>query len=148
VAFWVESTAQEVAGAMMDGVYAPFSARVGQQDAARYYGETLFTPQGTLDPQRWQQEYARLGGQGLAAAINGGAAWRRARGLPVLLPASRFQPTGSQITMQTPAAGTVPASGPPGAPPGVPGMAGPGMMVNPGPPVPITGPGVPGPPGA
>jgi hypothetical protein len=93
VAFWIETTAQDVSRAMMDGMFAPFSARLSQSDSARYYGETLFTPQGTLDPDQWWAEYARVGPDGLARAINGGAAWRRQMGLAVLLPVSRFQPT-------------------------------------------------------
>lgn len=94
VAFWIETTAKDVAGAMMDGMFAPFGARIGQDETARYYAETLFTPQGTLDPQQWWAEYARIGPDGLAKAINGGAAYRRQRGLAVLLPVSKFQPTG------------------------------------------------------
>ena len=96
VAFWIESTARDVARAMMDGVYAPFSARVSPQEQARYYAETLFTPQGTLDPVVWGKESARLGPEGLSRAING-AAVCRSRGLPVLLPQSRFQPSGMQL---------------------------------------------------
>jgi hypothetical protein len=134
VAYWVESTAQDVARAMMDGVYAPFAARVSPDQAARFYAETLFTPDGSLDPAQWQKEYARLGPQGLAAAINGAARYRQQRGLRVLLPTSRFQPVATQMTMQTPAAGIVAdAAGAPAPPegefsPGVPGMAQYGMM--------------------
>ena len=62
----------------MDGIYAPFAARVSPEQAARFYAETLFTPEGSLDPAVWQKEYARLGPQGLATAINGGAAYRGA----------------------------------------------------------------------
>ena len=76
------ATAQDVAGAMMDGVYAPFGARINPTEQARYYGETLFTPQGSLDPGQWWAEYQRLGPEGLAGAINGGARWRRSVGLP------------------------------------------------------------------
>ena len=79
VAFWIESTARDVARAMMDGVYAPFSARVSPQEQARYYAETLFTPQGTLDPVVWGKEFARLGPEGLSRAINGAAVYRRSR---------------------------------------------------------------------
>jgi hypothetical protein len=112
VAFWIETTAQDVARSLMDGVYAPFSARVTADDQAQFYGETLFTPEGTLDVDQWQKEYARLGPQGLARAINGAALWRRARGLRVLLPQSRFQPVGSDMTGITPAAGiTAPPEG-------------------------------------
>lgn len=110
VAYWIESTAKDVAGAMMDGIYAPFGARIGPQQQARYYGETLFTPQGSLDPTQWWAEYQRLGPEGLANAINGGARWRRQLGLPVLLPASRFQetsvgPTPGGVVDTTPAGG-------------------------------------------
>jgi hypothetical protein len=113
VAYWIETTAQDVARAMMDGMYAPFSARISQSDAARYYGETLFTPQGQLDPDQWWAEYRRLGPDGLARAINGGAQWRRAHGLRVALPVSRFQPTGvgpdtSGTVALTPASGAQP----------------------------------------
>jgi hypothetical protein len=113
VAWWIESTAQDVARAMMDGMYAPFSARISQSDAARYYGETLFTPEGALDPDQWWAEYSRLGPDGLARAINGGAQWRRARGLRVALPVSQFQPTGvgpdtSGTVALTPASGEQP----------------------------------------
>lgn len=94
VAFWIEATAQEVARAMYDGIHAPFAARISSEEQARYYAETLFQPDGTLDPQQWWAEYARVGPDGLAKAINGGAAYRRARGLAVLLPASKFQQTG------------------------------------------------------
>jgi hypothetical protein len=95
---------------MMDGAYAPFGARISAQDQARYYGETLFTPQGQLDPGQWQAEYQRLGPDGLAQAINGGARWRRQRGLPVALPVSRFQetsvgPTPGGVVDETPAGG-------------------------------------------
>lgn len=117
VAFWIESTAQDVAHAMMDGMYAPFSARLNQGDTARYYGETLFTPQGNLDPEQWWAEYARLGPDGLAKAITGGAGWRRRMGLAVLLPASRFQPTGvgpdsGGTVAMTPASGEQPDAPP------------------------------------
>lgn len=105
VANWIEQTAREVARSMMDGVYAPFSARVSPQEQARYYAETLFTPEGTLDPVVWGKEYARIGPEGLSRAINGAAAYRRSRGLPVLLPISRFQPTASDMVGVTPAAG-------------------------------------------
>jgi len=129
VTHWVESTAQDVAGAMMDGVYAPFSARVSPQEQARYYGETLFTPQGQVDPKQWWAEYQRLGPEGLATAINGGAAWRRQHGLPVALPVSRFQetpvgPTPGGVVDTTPAGGW-PALTPQGQP-------GPGALVPPG----------------
>ena len=118
VAYWIETTAQDVARAMMDGMYAPFSARISQGDTARYYGETLFTPEGQLDPTQWWAEYARLGPDGLARAIDGAAQWRRARGLRVALPVSQFQPTGvgpgpSGTVSLTPASGTPPeAPGP------------------------------------
>jgi hypothetical protein len=133
VAFWVESTAQDVARALMDGIYAPFGARISPQQQARYYGETLFTPQGQLDPQQWQAEYQRLGPEGLAAAINGGAGWRRQMGLPVFLPTSRFQetsvgPAPGGVVDTTPAGGW-PAATPAGTPgPGaiVPGQSPPG----------------------
>jgi hypothetical protein len=92
-AHWLETTAQDVSRTMRDGVYAPFSARVSPQEQARYYGETLFTPQGQVDPKQWWAEYQRLGPEGLATAINGGAQWRRQHGLPVALPVSRFQET-------------------------------------------------------
>ena len=116
VAYWIETTAREVARSMMDGVYAPFSARVSPQEQARYYAETLFTPQGSLDPVVWGKEFARLGPEGLSRAINGAAAYRRSRGLPVLLPQSRFQPTASDYLGVTPAAGiTAPSEG--GEPP-------------------------------
>jgi hypothetical protein len=110
VTYWLESTAQDVSRAMMDGAYAPFGARISAQDQARYYGETLFTPQGQLDPGQWQAEYQRLGPDGLAQAINGGARWRRQRGLPVSLPVSRFQetsvgPTPGGVVDTTPAGG-------------------------------------------
>jgi len=134
VAYWLETTSQDAAKDLMDGVYAPFAARVNPEQAARFYAETLFTPEGTLDPKQWQKEYARLGPQGLADAINGGARYRLQRGLRVLLPTSRFQPVGTQMTLPTPAAGIVPdAAGLPAPPegeytPGVPGMVGQGMM--------------------
>lgn len=108
VAFWIETTANEVAAAMFDGTYAPFAARVSPEQAARFYGERLFTPQGSLEPAMWAKEYARLGAEGLASAINGGARWRRARGLPVALPVSKFQPTGVGMVGVTPAAGPPP----------------------------------------
>jgi hypothetical protein len=113
VAYWIETTAREVARSMMDGVYAPFSARVSPQEQARYYAETLFTPEGTLDPVVWGKEFARLGPEGLSRAINGAAAYRRSRGLPVLLPVSRFQPTGSDMVGVTPAAGITEIEAPP-----------------------------------
>ena len=133
VAYWVETTAQDVSRAMMDGMYAPFGARITPAEQARYYGETLFTPQGQLDPQQWWAEYARLGPAGLADAINGGAHWRRRMGLPVLLPVSRFQetpvgPTPGGVVGTTPAGGW-PAHTPQGEPgPGalIPGMPPPG----------------------
>jgi hypothetical protein len=103
VAFWVESTAKDVAGAMMDGPFAPFAARVSPSEQARYYGETLFETSGHLDPNRWWVEYQRLGADGLSQAINGGARWRRQHGLAVILPQSQFQPTGEQMTQMTPA---------------------------------------------
>ena len=120
VAYWIESIAKDVSGAMMDGMYAPFSARLGQSDTARYYGETLFTPDGQLDPQQWWAEYARLGPDGLARAINGGARWRRSMGLRVSLPVSKFQPTGvgpdsSGTVPLTPASGAQPDAPPPTA---------------------------------
>jgi hypothetical protein len=134
VAYWLEAESRAVARALMDGTYAPFAARVNPDQAARFYAETLFTPEGSLDPAVWQKEYARLGPQGLAAAINGGAAYRRQRGLRVLLPVSRFQPVGTQMTMPNPAGGIVTAADAATAPPegeyspGVPGMVGYGMM--------------------
>lgn len=118
----------------MDGAYAPFSARVSPEQAARFYAETLFTPEGTLDPKAWQKEFARLGAQGLANAINGAARYREQRGLKVLLPTSRFQPVGTQMTLPNPAAGIVTDAAGISAPPegeyspGVPGMVGQGMM--------------------
>lgn len=120
VAFWIETMAQDVSRAMMDGMYAPFSARLNQSESARYYGETLFTPQGNLDPQQWWAEYARIGPDGLARAINGGAAWRRQMGLAVLLPVSKFQPTGvgpdsGGTVPVTPASGEQPDAPPPEA---------------------------------
>ena len=124
VAFWIEATAKDVAGAMMDGMYAPFSARLGQSDTAKYYGSTLFTPEGQLDPDQWWAEYARLGPDGLARAINGGARWRRQMGLRVALPVSKFQPTavgpdsGGTVPL-TPASGVQPDAPPPEAYPGV-----------------------------
>jgi hypothetical protein len=125
VAFWIEATAQDVSRAMMDGMYAPFSARLGQEETARYYGSTLFTPDGQLDPQQWWAEYARIGPDGLAKAINGGAAWRRRMGLRVSLPVSKFQETGVGPSSGG-TVGVTPAGGWPGnTPPGEPGPDGP-----------------------
>lgn len=120
VAYWIESISKDVAGAMMDGMYAPFSARLNQSDAAKYYGSTLFTPEGQLDPTQWQAEFSRLGPDGLARAINGGARWRRQMGLRVSLPVSQFQPTGigpdsSGTVPVTPASGAQPDGPPPEA---------------------------------
>ena len=136
MAHWVETTAQDVARAMMDGVYAPFGARISATDQARYYGETLFTPQGSLDPQQWWAEYQRLGPEGLAGAINGGARWRRSVGLPVLLPVSRFQETAVGPTPGG-VVDTTPAGGWPEATPQ--GQPGPGALL-PGLPQPGSGP--------
>lgn len=120
VAHWIETTAKDVSGAMMDGMYAPFSARISQSDAARYYAETLFKPDGSLDPAQWWAEYARLGPDGLARAINGGAQWRHAHGLRVALPVSKYQPTGvgpdsSGTVAMTPASGHPPDAPDPSA---------------------------------
>lgn len=107
VAYWIEATAKEVAGAMYDGVHAPFAARISPSQAARYYGEVLFNPDGTLDPEVWRKEYARIGPAGLATAIRTGAQWRRQMGLRVNLPMSRFQPVGSDLVRETPASGSI-----------------------------------------
>lgn len=129
VSYWLESTAQDVSRAMMDGAHAPFGARISAQDQARYYGETLFTPQGQLDAGQWQAEYQRLGPDGLAQAITGGARWRRQRGLPVALPVSGFQetsvgPTPGGVLDGTPAGGWQQHT--PAGQPG-PGALGPGL---------------------
>ena len=125
VAHWIETMAQDVARAMMDGIHAPFAARISTEETARYFGETLFNPDGSLDSDQWWAEYSRIGPDGLAKAINGGAAWRRKMGLRVALPVSKFQETPVG-----PAAGGVigvtPAGGWPGnTPPGEPGPDGP-----------------------
>ena len=112
VAFWIETTAKEVAGAMYDGVHAPFAARIGPQEAARYYAETLFNTDGTLNPERWRKEYARVGPAGLANAIRTGAAYRQRMGLRVNLPMSRFQPVGEGYVGVTPAAGSIEGAAP------------------------------------
>jgi hypothetical protein len=129
VAHWLETTAQDVSRSLMDGVYAPFGARINPQQQARYYGETLFLPTGQLDPKQWWAEYQRLGPEGLATAINGGSRWRRSVGLPVMLPVSRFQetsvgPTPGGVVDTTPAGGWPEATpqGEPGPGASVPGM--------------------------
>lgn len=108
VAYWIETTAVEVANAMKDGADPPFAARISPQEGARYYGESLFGTDGTLDPTQWRKEYQRLGPMGLADAIKVGAAWRRQMGLRVNLPVSRFQPTGAGLIGTTPARGSIP----------------------------------------
>ncbi|HEX2514227.1 MAG TPA: hypothetical protein VH257_05930, partial [Chloroflexota bacterium] len=47
LALWIESTADAVAGAMLEGDHAPFSARVSQQRLAEFYGTTLWDTNGS-----------------------------------------------------------------------------------------------------
>ena len=83
---WIESTADAVAGAMLEGDHAPFSARVSQARLAEFYGTTLWSENGTPNAQLWHREFQRVGADGLREAIDGGARWRREQGLPVVLP--------------------------------------------------------------
>jgi hypothetical protein len=83
---WVEATADATAEAMKDGDHAPFSARVSQQRLAEFYGTTLWDVNGMPNAQLWLREYQRVGADGLREAVDGGAKWRRAQGLPVTLP--------------------------------------------------------------
>lgn len=95
---WLEATADSVAGAMMEGDHAPFSARVSQERLAEFYGTTLWDQNGTPNAQLWHREFQRVGADGLREAVDGGAKWRRAQGLPVVLPpptALGAQPTPS-----------------------------------------------------
>lgn len=95
---WVEASADAVAGAMMEGDSAPFSARVSQARLAEYYGSQLWDVNGNPNAQLWHREYQRVGADGLREAVDGGAKWRRANGLPVVLPpptALGAQPTPS-----------------------------------------------------
>ena len=80
---WLEATADSVAGAMMEGDHAPFRARVSQARLAEFYGTTLWDQNGTPNAQLWHREYQRVGADGLREAVDGGAKWRRANGLPV-----------------------------------------------------------------
>ena len=48
---WVEATADAVAGAMLEGDHAPFSARVSQERLAEFYGTTLWSETGTPNAQ-------------------------------------------------------------------------------------------------
>ena len=95
---WVEATADAVSGAMMEGDHAPFSARVSQGRLAEFYATTLWDTNGSPNAQAWHREYQRVGADGLREAVDGGAKWRRANGLPVVLPpptALGAQPTPS-----------------------------------------------------
>jgi hypothetical protein len=125
---WVEATADAVAEAMKDGDHAPFSARVSQQRLAEFYGTTLWDTNGMPSAQLWLREYHRVGADGLREAVDGGAKWRRAQGLPVTLPpptamgslAPRGAPTGPEE--ETPAGPTTPVGEEvPGAAPRRPG---------------------------
>lgn len=98
IGLWIEATSDAVAEAMMEGDRAPFSARVSQARLAEYYGSQLWDQNGNPNPQLWRREYQRVGADGLREAIDGGARWRRANGLPVVLPpptALGAQPTPS-----------------------------------------------------
>lgn len=86
IAAWIENTATAVAAAMMDGTHAPFSARASQRELAEFYGDTLFGPDGMPVQDAWVGMYQRTGADGLKEAVEGGAAHRRANGLPVVLP--------------------------------------------------------------
>ena len=98
IGLWIEATADAVASAMMEGDRAPFSARVSQARLAEFYGTTLWDQSGNPNPQLWHREYQRVGADGLREAVEGGARWRRANRLPVVLPpptALGAQPTPS-----------------------------------------------------
>ena len=116
VADWIASTGDTIADGLLESDRAPFSAAASQRELGEYYGRTLFDARGLPASQAWQAEFARVGARGLVEAVQGGAAWRRAQGLPVFLP----PPGGPAATPAptTPAVGAPvgPAPAPPGPP--------------------------------
>ena len=59
---------------------------MSQGRLAEFYATTLWDTNGSPNAQAWHREYQRVGADGLREAVDGGAKWRRANGLPVVLP--------------------------------------------------------------
>jgi hypothetical protein len=86
VAAWIEATSKAVAADLMDGLYAPFSARVTLERQSAYYAELLFYPGGMPNPQAWKELYQTAGADGLVEAVKGASRWRDDHGMPVVMP--------------------------------------------------------------
>lgn len=125
---WIVQTADAVAADLMEGPYAPFSAKVTQERQAAYYADTLFDPRGFPVSAQWQQLYQTAGAQGLVDAVKAGQRWREARGLPAIVPPplrvglapgashEEQEPPTPEAAASLPQAPAAPAPGPPGPP--------------------------------
>ena len=144
---WIVQTADAVAADLMEGPYAPFSAKVTQERQAAYYADRLFDARGFPVSLEWQRLFQTAGAQGLVDAVQAAQRWRERRGLPAIVPPPArvgLAPGASHQEREWP---------PPGPPPGPPGGAGPpappgqppGPLGPPGPPFPAPPP--PAPPG-
>lgn len=141
---WIVQTADAVAADLMEGPYAPFSAKVTQERQAAYYADLLFDERGFPVPAEWTKLFQLAGAQGLVDAVKAGQRWRERHGLPAIVPPPArvgLAPGASHEEQEGPAAGppgglsAPPAVPPPTAPPGVPGPPGmPPPMLTPPPP--------------
>src|SRR5215471_14023210 len=61
LAWWIESTASAVAGALAGTEGSPFSARASQGELAEYYATTLWGRDGRPNAQGWLATYHRTG---------------------------------------------------------------------------------------
>lgn len=128
---WIVQTADAVAADLMEGPYAPFSAKVTQERQAAYYADLLFDERGFPIAAEWTKLFQLAGAQGLVDAVKAGQRWRERHGLPAIVPPPArvgLAPGGSQEAQEGPPPGPPGGLTPPGPPPaGPPSMSPPSM---------------------
>lgn len=126
---WIVQTADAVAADLMEGPYAPFSAKVTQERQAAYYADLLFDERGFPVPQEWTKLFQLAGAQGLVDAVKAGQRWRERHGLPAIVPPPARVGLAPGASQQAQEAAPEPAPGPPGGlsalPPAAPPQPGP-----------------------
>ena len=118
VTAWIGQTADAAVAELMEGTYAPFSAKVTQERQAAYFADLLFDARGFPAAGAWQTLFRTAGARGLAEAVKAARRWREQRGQPVIAPPPLRPgppPGTSNEAREGPPPG--PARTPPAAPP-------------------------------
>lgn len=130
---WIVQTADAVSADLMEGPYAPFSAKVTQERQAAYYADLLFDARGFPVAAEWTKLFQLAGAQGLVDAVKAGQRWRERHGLPAIVPPPArvgLAPGASQEEQEGPRASAA-SHGPPGGLSAPPPPAAPPQMAPP-----------------